>query len=188
MFWIVKVYLWMVLQINNFNLLISTSRFNEDNAKAELWFTLLMCGVKYPIISHLNYSGILSAFTNQDAREIINLIKEILKKDPNFFQYILKIIPIDFVCETNTEMIKELVHKYYRDYINPNETFMINLKRRKSIIIERESFIQKIASVIENKVNLTNPDKILWIEILGNRCGISFIRNTDVLTTNQIDN
>ncbi len=177
----------MVLQINNFNLLISTSRFNEDNAKAELWFTLLVCGVKYPIISQLNYSGILSAFINQDPREIINLIKEILRKDPKFFQYILKVIPIDFVCETNTDMIKELVHKYYKDYINSDETFMINLKRRKSIIIERETFIQKIASVINNKVNLTNPDKIIWIEVLGNRCGISFIRNNDVLTTNQVD-
>ncbi|GAG43821.1 unnamed protein product, partial [marine sediment metagenome] len=36
--------------LNNFNLLVSTSRYNEVNAKAEIWFTLLMCGDTYPII------------------------------------------------------------------------------------------------------------------------------------------
>jgi tRNA acetyltransferase TAN1 len=171
-----------VVIINNFNLLISTSRFNEENAKAELWFTLLICGVKYPIISNLDYSGLLSAFINQDIRNIIEKIKKILVDDPTFFQYILKIVPIDFVCETDIKMIDEVVRRYYKDYIEPNESFMINLKRRKSQIIERETLISKIASGIDNQVDLSNPDKIIWIEILGRRCGISFIKNSDVIT------
>jgi tRNA acetyltransferase TAN1 len=173
-----------VVIINDFNLLISTSRFNEENAKAELWFTLLICGIKYPIISNLNYSGLLSAFINQDIRNIIEKIKKILVADPTFFQYILKIVPIDFVCETDIKMIDEVVRRYYKDYIEPNESFMINLKRRKSQIIERETLISKIASKIDNKVDLSNPDKIIWIEILGKRCGISFIKNSDVITIN----
>jgi tRNA acetyltransferase TAN1 len=171
-----------VLKINNFNLLISTSRFNEENAKAELWFTLLICGIKYPIISILNYSGLLSAFVNQDIRNLITKIKKILVDDPSFFQYILKIVPIDFVCETDIKMIEEVVRRYYKDYIEPNESFRINLKRRKSQIIDREKLITKIAFGINNQVDLSNPDKIIWIEILGNRCGISFIKNSDVIT------
>jgi len=172
----------MVLSINNFNLLISTSRFNEENAKAELWFTLLMCGIKYPIISNLNYSGLLTAFINQDIRIIISKIKKILDNEPTFFQYILKIVPIDFVCDTDINIIDEIVKKYYIDYINPDESFMINLKRRKSELIERGSFINRIATGINNPVDLSNPDKIIWIEILGNRCGISFIRSSDIIS------
>ncbi|TFG17153.1 MAG: hypothetical protein EU531_04120 [Promethearchaeota archaeon] len=172
----------MVHNINNFNLLISTSRFNEENAKAELWFTLLMCGIKYPIISNLNYSGLLSAFINQDIRITISKIKKILDKEPTFFQYILKIVPIDFVCDTDINIIDEIVKKYYKDYINPDESFMINLKRRKSEIVERGSFINRIATGINNPVDLSNPDKIIWIEILGNRSGISFIRSSDIIS------
>jgi len=172
----------MVLSINNFNLLISTSRFNEENAKAELWFTLLMCGIKYPIISNLNYSGLLTAFINQDIRIIISKIKKILDNEPTFFQYILKIVPIDFVCDTDINIIDEIVKKYYIDYINPDESFMINLKRRKSELVERGSFINRIATGIKNPVDLSNPDKIIWIEILGNRCGISFIRSSDIIS------
>lgn len=170
--------------MKNFNLLVSTSRFNEENAKAELWFTLLMCGVKYPIISNLNYSGLLGAFINRDIRDVVRNIKEILEANSSFFQFVLKIVPIDFVCDTDVEMINQIVKRYYKDYVNHGESFMINLKRRKSEIIERESFIQKIAAGISNPVNLTNPDKIIWIEVLGNRCGISFVENSDIITIN----
>lgn len=143
-----------------------------------------MCGIKYPIISNLNYSGLLSAFINEDIRIIIAKIKRILDDDPTFFQYILKIIPIDFVCDTDINMINEIVKKYYKDYISPDESFMINLKRRNSKIIERESFIQKVANGINNKVDLSTPDKIIWIEVLGNRCGISFIKSSDIIRVN----
>lgn len=144
-----------------------------------------MCGIKYPIISNLSYSGLLSAFINQDIRRIIAKIKTILDGDPTYFQYILKIIPIDYVCDTDINMIKEIVNKYYRDYINPNESFMIALKRRKSEIIERDSFIRKIAAGINNQVDLSNPDKLIWIDVLGNRCGISFIKASDIITIDQ---
>jgi tRNA acetyltransferase TAN1 len=174
----------MVSNINNFNLLISTSRYNEENAKAELWFTLLICGIEYPIISKLSFSGLLIAFVNEEIRDVIEKIKKILKDDPKFFQYILKIIPIDFVCESDTNMIEEIIKKYYMDYIEPHESFMINLKRRKSELIDREHFVNKIANILDNKVNLTSPDKIIWIEVLGNRCGISFIRSSDIISIN----
>ena len=173
-----------MLGINNFNLLVSTSRFNEENAKAELWFTLLVCGIKYPIISKLSYSGLLIAFINQETRPVIEKMKEILIKYPKYYQYILKIVPIDFVCETDINIINEIVKNHYRNYLKPDETFMINLKRRKSEIIDREKSITKIAKNVNNKVDLSNPDKIIWIEILGNKCGISFIKNSDIITFN----
>lgn len=143
-----------------------------------------MCGIKYPIISDLNYSGLVSAFINQDVREIIAKIKKILKENPTFFQYILKIVPVDYVCDTDIPLINEIVKKNYKNFINPSESFMIKLKRRKSEIIERESFIQKIATGISNPVDLSSPEKVIWIEVLGNRCGISFISLSDIISVN----
>lgn len=167
--------------MKNFNLLISSSRFNEINAKAELWFTLLICGDKYPIISDLEFQGLITCLTNLKGKEVILKIKEILKKDPDFFQYILKIVPIDFVCETNIRIIKEIIDNNYREYINKEESFRITLKRRKNELIERNNFINLVAKNIENKVDLDNPDKIIRIEILGNYCGICFLEPDDLL-------
>jgi tRNA(Ser,Leu) C12 N-acetylase TAN1 len=170
-----------VINLKSFNLLVSTSRYNEINAKAELWFTLLLCGDDYPIISRLNFPGLVTGLTNLSTRKVVLKIKKILEKDPYFFQFILKIIPIDFVCETNSQIINQLIDLHYRDYLNITDSFKISLKRRKHEQIDRTNFIQKLAKNIPNKVDLENPDKFIRIEILGNICGISFLSKDDII-------
>jgi len=167
--------------LNNFNLLVSTSRFNEVNAKAEIWFTLLMCGDKYPIILGIKYPGLITATTNIGNKEVILKIKKILEKDSRFFQFILKIVPINYVCETKLNVIKDFVEKYYPLYLNKEDSYKIELKRRKNEIIERDTIIESVAKIINNRVDLDNPDKILRIEILGNVSGISFLNPDDII-------
>ena len=166
---------------NNFNFLVSTSRFNETNAKAELWFTFLICGDRYPIISSLEFQGLLTAFTALRKEEVISKIKELLKADPNFFQYILKIVPIDFVCETNIDVIKEIIQRHHKEYLKKDQSFRIDLKRRNNEIINRTQLIKVVAEIFSNRVDLDNPDKLIRIEILGNSCGISFLQLNDIL-------
>ncbi len=117
-----------------------------------------------------------------DCKEVILKIKKILEKDSKFFQFILKIIPIDYVCETNLNVIKAFVEKYYPLYINEEDSFKIELKRRKNEIIERDAIIESVAKIITNRVNLDNPDKIIKIELLGNVSGISFLNPDDIFT------
>jgi tRNA(Ser,Leu) C12 N-acetylase TAN1 len=106
-------------------------------------------------------------------------------KDPTFFKFILKIVPIDYVCETNLNFMKEFVKTQYSNYIDEKHTFRIDLKRRKSKIIERESFIKTIANIFDNKVNLDFPDKIIRFEILGNISGISFLEPNDIISITE---
>ncbi|NVM37948.1 MAG: RNA methyltransferase [Candidatus Lokiarchaeota archaeon] len=167
--------------MKNFNFLVSTPRYYEKEAKAELWFTLLMCGDTYPIISGIPFPGLITALTNLDKKKVISNIKKILKKNPNFFQFILKIIPINYICETDTKIINYIIQENIENYIEGEETFRITLKRRHHEKIERTNFIETIAKDIENKVNLDNPDKIIRIEILGNICGISFLEKNDII-------
>ena len=168
-------------EAKNFNLLVSTSRYNETNARAELWFTLFITGDSYPIISNLEFLGLLTALTNIDARRVIIEIKEILKKDPSYFKFILKIVPIDYVCETNLKLISQTVEDHYTQFIEESDTFKIDLKRRKNDIIERDRLITYVAKNIKNQVDLENPDKIIRIELLGNFCGIAFLRPDEIL-------
>ncbi len=167
--------------IRNFNLLVSTSRYNENHARSELWFSLLICGDKYPIITNLEYSGLISGLTILEPKDVIQKLRKNLDRDPSFFQYILKIIPIDFICEVNMKIIIAFIKEYHQKFIQPEDSFKIKLIRRKSDLIEREDFIKKIAHVIDNKVNLDNPDITIRFEILGNICGISFLKSQDVL-------
>ncbi|MFX1444216.1 MAG: THUMP domain-containing protein [Promethearchaeota archaeon] len=162
--------------------MVSTSRYNETNARAELWFTLFIAGDTYPIISNLEFLGLLTALSNIDAKLIVKKIKEILDVDPNFFKFILKIVPIDFVCETNLKVISQIVKNHYTEFIDKSDTFKIDLKRRKNDIIERERLIKYVANNIDNQVDLQNPDKIIRVELLGNFCGIAFLKPEEVIS------
>jgi len=141
----------------------------------------LICGDKYPIISDLEFSGLIVALTNLDVVAVIKKFKSILKNDPEFFQYILKIVPINFVCETNIEVIKQIVQQKYFEFLKPSESFKLKLKRRKNELIERDQFINVVTKNINNRVDLSNPDKIIRIEVLGNFSGISFLKRDDII-------
>lgn len=140
-----------------------------------------MCGDTYPIISGIQFPGLVTAFTNIEPKKVISKIKKILEKNPKFFQFILKILPIDFICETDTKTIKNIIQDNYMEFINDRDTFKITLKRRKHEKIERTNFIEEIAKNIDNKVNLENPDKIIRIEILGNISGVSILKKNEII-------
>jgi tRNA acetyltransferase TAN1 len=129
----------------------------------------------------LTFPGLIAALTEIDAKIIIQKIRKILKKNPQFLQYILKIIPIDFVCETKTKAFYNLIQDHYKTFIMDQDSFKIVLKRRKHEKIERNKLIERIAAGIDNKVDLENPDKVIRIEVLGNFSGISFLQKKDVI-------
>ncbi|MBD3213747.1 MAG: hypothetical protein GF311_14145 [Candidatus Lokiarchaeota archaeon] len=168
--------------MKNFNLLVSSPRYNETNAKAELWFVLLICEDPYPIISDLEFQGLITAKTNKNEFEIIEKIKKILAKEPYFFKYVLKIVPIQFVCETDLKQIENIVKENYTNYISNGERFRIKLRRRKNKLIGRKSLIESVAKHINNPVDLENPEKIIRIELLKNICGISFLNPGEVIS------
>ena len=140
-----------------------------------------MCGDEYPIISKLDFQGLLIAFTKLENKDVIQKINEILIDNPKFFQYILKILPIDYVCESRTETISKIIKSTYKEYIHKDNTFKIVLNRRKSDLIERNLAIKKIASILDNKVDLENPDKLIRIEVLGDVTGICYLNPNDII-------
>lgn len=168
--------------MKNFNLLVSSPRYNETNAKAELWFSMLVCDDPYPIISDLEFQGLITALTSRNEFDVIERIKKILEEEPYFFNYILKIVPIQFVCETKIEQIEQIVEDNSSKFISEGESFRIKLRRRKHKLIDRKTLIENIAKYIDNPVDLENPEKIVRIELLKNICGISFLRPGDVIS------
>lgn len=172
--------------MKNFNLLVSTSRYNETEAKSELWFILLMCGDTYPIISGIQFPGLIVGFTNLNPKKVIAKINKILERTPNFFQYILKVVPIDFICETDPNTIKQIIQKNKEEFIHKDDSFRITLKRRKHEKIERNNFIKAVASLIDNRVDLENPDKTIRIEILGKISGVSFLKKKEIIKAKNL--
>jgi tRNA(Ser,Leu) C12 N-acetylase TAN1 len=105
------------------------------------------------------------------------------------YPHVNRVIPIDdafYVSPENlVEILKKRVERYI-DEIELGETFGFRVERRgmkediSSQTVEREvggyffDLLEKVHGR-KPKVDLKNPDKLIAVELIGNRCGIGFI-------------
>jgi tRNA acetyltransferase TAN1 len=165
------------------NLIITCARQLEPETEEELVRILDDLGDSEPEITITSMSGILTAETKLDPVMVVNKIREMILDEPWSIRYCLRIIPIQKVIETKIEEIEKTVSEV-ADSIQDGDTYRISIEKRNSNLSSQE-LITKIADKIKNKVSLENPDKIVQLEILGNKTGISILEKTDILSVEK---
>jgi len=166
--------------LKDFNLLISTSRGNEENTCSEAWHLLSVIGDTPAAIDKTGVTGLITARANLDPLEVIKKFREILKESPWEFRYTLRVIPIERIVHTNLEEIQNAATDL-ASKIRQNETFRVTVEKRFTAFSTKE-IIEAAATNIDRKVELENPDKIVLIEIIGELTGISVMKPVDILS------
>jgi len=166
--------------LRDFNLLATTSRGNERDACSELWYLLGEIGDSAPNVEKTGVSGLIAAKTAFDPFWAIEKLRKILNDRPYEFRYTLRIIPIEKVVRTDLDEIQHAATEL-SSKIDENETFRITVEKRFTTI-SSQSIIEETAAKIERKVDLSKPDKILLIEVVGGLTGISIIKPDEILS------
>ena len=162
------------------NLIITCARHLEPEAQEEITRVLGELGDSEPKITITSMSGILTAKTNLDPVKVVKKIHELIIDEPWSIRYCLRIIPIQRISETKIEEIEEVISELVES-IPKGDSYRISIEKRNSDISSQE-LITRIAEKIKNKVSLENPDKIVQIEILGGKTGISILEKSDILS------
>jgi tRNA acetyltransferase TAN1 len=162
------------------NLIITCARHFEPETEDELRDILEELGDADIKVSITNMPGILTSETKLDPIEVVRKMKEMLLDEPWSIRYCLRIIPIQKTVETNIEEIEQSIAELSNQILD-DETYRISIEKRNSNLSSQE-MITKIANKIKNKVSLEFPDKIILIEILGNKTGISILKKSDILS------
>ncbi len=165
------------------NLIVTCPRHLEPETEDELRDILEEFGDSDIKVTITNMSGILTVDTRLDPIEVVKKIKEMLLDEPWSIRYCKRIIPIQKVIESKIEEIEKKVEELSNQILE-NETYRISIEKRNSDLSSKE-IITKIANKIKNKVSLEFPDRILLVEILGNKTGISILKKTDILSTEK---
>lgn len=159
--------------MGGFNLIVSTSRFREEEAQDEILDLLDMFGDSEAEAEITEIKGLLLAETELDPLEVIDSLKELVASEPWQVRYILRVLPIEVVVPTELDAIrravKELVGRIGKD------SFRITVEKRHSPL-ESIDVIKAVAGEIESKVDLENPGWVVLVQILGGQAGISVIR------------
>jgi len=165
------------------NLIVTCARHLEPETEEELRNILKEYGDSDANIIVTNMSGILTAETKLDPVDVVKKMKEMLLGEPWSIRYCLRIIPIQRIVETKIEEIEKIITEDSKQILD-GETYRILIEKRNSEISSQE-IISKIANKIKNKVSLEFPDRIILIEILGNKTGISILKKSDILSVEK---
>ena len=165
------------------NLIITCARHLEPETQDEISKILEVFGDSNPKITISDMSGILTIKTKLDPIKIVAKIKELVLDEPWSIRYCLRIIPIQEVSETKISEIEQRILEIGQ-LIQTEDSYRISIEKRNSEISSQE-LIKKIAKNFKNKVSLENPDKIIQIEILGGKTGISILEKSDILSVEK---
>ena len=169
--------------LNDFNLIISTSRGNERNTCSEMWYLLGEVGDRGSNIETTGVIGLVVATTKLNGIKAIHDLRLLLKERPWEFKYTLKLVPIQRVVEAKLEIIQEAAVDLAVG-IKEKEAFRITVEKRHTDLKSKD-IIDTVAKRIERTVNLEHPDKVLLIEIIGERAGLALITTDDVLSVER---
>jgi tRNA acetyltransferase TAN1 len=166
--------------LKDFNLLATTSRGNEKQTCYELLYLLKEeLGDPAPVVDKTGIRGLVAAKTAFDPCEVIQKFRAVLQDRPYEFRYALRIIPVERVVPTDLNDVKRAAAELAAN-IGENESFRVTVEKRFTSLHSKD-FIEAVATGIDRKVDLENPDKILLIEVVGGLTGMSLIKPNDVL-------
>ena len=165
------------------NLIITCARSLESETKNEINKILAELGDQEPEILNVGMRGILMVDTIIEPSKIIDWVKNKIVEEPWLIRYCLRIIPIQSITETNIDKIKQNVIKL-KDSIQKNDSYRITVEKRNTSISTNE-IITEVAKIFPNKVSLNKPDLIVLIEILGDKTGISILKDSELFSLDK---
>ncbi|MBE0512569.1 THUMP domain-containing protein [Candidatus Bathyarchaeota archaeon] len=168
-------------EMYDFNLLVSCSWGVYGKAKKEIIYILERLGDESPLVKRTIAEGIIGVKTRLNSREIVYGLRRLFDEDPFAFQYTLKWVPVDLWTFSDMDSMKEGVRKL-RNRIHAGERWRMTVEKRRYSLHHKIEVIRELADLIDEKVDLENPQKILRVDIIGRYAGISVLTPQDVFS------
>ena len=159
------------------NLLITFDPVHEESAKAEIEAIVKETGKKAEIVKTEDGLAELNA---ENPKEFVKALKTV---DKSKFNYTFYWWPVDEWCKSSVEEIQNCVKKI-QENIKADEKWKMDLAKRKETQEYPNDLIIKLTDVIDKpKVDLKNPDKIIKVEIIGDKAAVSLLIPEEIFNT-----
>ncbi|MEM2739633.1 MAG: THUMP domain-containing protein [Candidatus Bathyarchaeia archaeon] len=165
--------------MREFNLIITCPRGAEFDAVYNIKDLLSEVGDSEADAWETDVSGLILAKTRLDPIEAAGRIRDYVRANPDRVGVIRRIIPIQRYVQSRIEAIVDAVRDL-KDMIGEGERFRITVEKRHTQLGSKE-IIAEAARLIDRKVDLENPDKIVLIEIVGPITGVSVLKPSDIV-------
>jgi len=167
-------------------LLVSYDPNHIGSAEKELAEVLTRIGEK----ANINKSEVEGLFkvAVSDGRKVAQRLRDLCTADPNLFQVTHHYVPVDHWCKSDITPMKTLIKGLAKD-IGDSEKWRLSVKKRHWKKMDEMKLIETLADSIENEhVDLSKPDKIVRVDIIGKEAGISLLDPGDVFDAPETKN
>ena len=166
--------------MDEFNLIVSTYRFREEDAQDEILELLYKFGDQAAESEIIEIKGMILVRSSLDPLAVIDKLKELVASEPWQFRYILRVLPIQVVVPTRLDTIRQAA----RELITKigNDTFRVTVEKRHHSLGSMQ-IVKAIADQISNKVDLENPGWVILVQVLGGLTGVSVLRPNQIFSS-----
>ena len=155
----------------------------EARASAEFKEVALLSGTRKVSIERSAYDGVIEVDV-ENPKAMMNFITDFVRSEPFKVRYMLRIIPVDKVVDTEMDKIIAAV-KDLSSAIGASESFRITLETRDSPYSDKE-LIGAIADAVDRKVSLDSPDKVVLLQVFGEYSCLSVISPDEIVSIQKL--
>lgn len=165
------------------DILISYSWNHFYRAKPETIRVLKRFGDPFPRIEKTDVMGIAVAHTCLDNREVIKRCWALRESEPqDSFEFTIKWVPVDYWCESDLDAIKRVIDSHIKDRIEEDQSWGMKVHKRRWQRYHTIEIVEYLAADIEKKVDLGDPDWILWVDIIGRETAVSLLKPEEIFS------
>lgn len=122
----------------------------------------------------------------KDAKKTVKSLSKLANKKSEFFDKTFNWVPIDKWCKSTVKDMQKVVKKLEKD-IKKTEKWKMELNKRHYNKGDTIELILKLTDVVDKpKVDLKKPQKIIKVEIMGNKAGLSLLKADELFNTQKI--
>ncbi|MEN8175478.1 MAG: THUMP domain-containing protein [Pseudomonadota bacterium] len=164
-------------------LLVSYSRGGFGRAKTEIIHILKTFGDPAPLVEKSDVMGVAIATTCLDGRDTVRRCRALWQRQPmESFEYAIKWVPADRWCSTDLESVKRLIDEEVTPLIGEHQTWAMEVHKRRWQKYHTSEIVEYLAADIDRRVDLRNPDLIVWVDILGRETAVSLLSPDEIFS------
>ena len=160
------------------NLLVTHDHSHAGSAKDEIEKALKAVKQKAKFLKS-DIEGVFKLRVGNAKKLVKSLSK--LKSKKGMFEHTYHWIPIDKWLATNVKAMQKEVKKLQKG-IKKTEKWKMDLHKRHFDQMNSTELIMKLTEVVDKpKVDLSNPQKIIEVQIIGKRAGLALLNKDEIL-------
>ena len=156
-------------------ILVGCDASKERDGMSELWHVLIKyCNIQPIEAFELPIRGLYLIAITEEPKEIVKQIGSIIEQKKFDFQISRKFVPIERILQASLSALEDSIGSFL-ERIPDNARWKISVNRRHAKI-KRNEIIKRIVQLPQapkGKVDLTNPDWEIIIELFGKWIGFS---------------